>query len=84
MGELPALIIDSRHRFFRSPRKLRLAPGFHTLLARVAEGSEESLHLNMSMGFVHIGTLKEVGRKFDRLIDVHILEKMLGQSAHDK
>jgi phosphinothricin acetyltransferase len=51
--------------------------GFHTLIARVAEGSEESLHLNASMGFLHVGTLKEVGRKFDRLIDVHIFQKML-------
>jgi len=51
--------------------------GFHTLIARVAEGSEESMHLNESMGFVHIGTLKEVGHKFDRLIGVHILQKML-------
>jgi phosphinothricin acetyltransferase len=50
---------------------------FHTLIARVAAGSEQSLHLNESMGFVHIGTLKEVGRKFGRLIDVHILQKML-------
>jgi L-amino acid N-acyltransferase len=54
--------------------------GFHTLIARVAEGSEESIHLNESMGFVHIGMLKEVGRKFNRLIGVHILQKMLGQS----
>jgi phosphinothricin acetyltransferase len=52
--------------------------GFHTLIARVAEGSEESLHLNAAAGFVHVGTLKEVGRKFGRLLDVHILQKMLG------
>jgi L-amino acid N-acyltransferase YncA len=65
-------------------RKLKLATieearrlGFHSLIARVAEGSQESLHLNQSMGFVHIGTLKEVGRKFGRLLDVHILQKML-------
>jgi L-amino acid N-acyltransferase len=51
--------------------------GFHTLIARVAAGSEESLHLNESMGFIHIGTLKEVGYKFGRRIDVHILQKML-------
>jgi L-amino acid N-acyltransferase len=51
--------------------------GFHTLIARVAEGSAESLHLNETMGFVRIGMLKEVGRKFDRLIGVHILQKML-------
>lgn len=54
-------------------RRLR----FHSIIARVAEGSNESLHLNESMGFVHVGTLKEVGRKFGRLLDVHILQKML-------
>jgi phosphinothricin acetyltransferase len=50
---------------------------FHTLIARVAEGGRESLHLNESLGFVHVGTLKEVGRKFGRFLDVHILQKML-------
>jgi L-amino acid N-acyltransferase len=50
---------------------------FHSLIARIAEGSRESLHLNESLGFVHVGTLKEVGRKFDRLLDVHIMQKML-------
>jgi len=49
----------------------------HTLIARVAEGSNESIHLNESAGFIHVGTLKEVGRKFGRLLDVHILQKML-------
>jgi phosphinothricin acetyltransferase len=51
--------------------------GFHTLIARVAEGSNESLHLNESFGFFHVGTLKQVGRKFGKLLDVHILQKML-------
>jgi L-amino acid N-acyltransferase YncA len=51
--------------------------GFHSLIARVAEGSQESIHLNESFGFVHIGVLKEVGRKFGRLLDVHIMQKML-------
>ena len=54
-------------------RRLKL----HTLLARVAEGSEESLHLNYSVGFVHVGTMKQVGRKFGRLLDVHLLQLML-------
>jgi len=54
-------------------RRLR----FHTLIARVAEGSHESLHLNETLGFVHVGTMKEVGRKFGRLLEVHILQKML-------
>ncbi|MGA9405566.1 MAG: N-acetyltransferase family protein [Bacteroidota bacterium] len=50
---------------------------FHTLIARVAEGSQESLHLNESVGFIHVGTMKQVGRKFGKLLDVHILQKML-------
>ena len=54
--------------------------GYHTLIARVAEGSEESLHLNESLGFARVGTLKEVGRKFGRLLDVHILQLMLADS----
>jgi L-amino acid N-acyltransferase len=51
--------------------------GFHTIIARVAEGSNESLHLSRSLGFVHVGTLREVGRKFGKLIDVHIMQKIL-------
>jgi len=50
---------------------------FHTLIARIAEGGDVSLHLNESFGFARVGTLKEVGRKFGRLLDVHILQKML-------
>ncbi len=54
-------------------RRLR----FHTLIARIAEGSQESIHLNESAGFMHVGTLKEVGRKFGRLLDVHIMQLVL-------
>ena len=50
---------------------------YHTLIARVAQESLASLHLNQSMGFVLVGTLKEVGRKFGKLLDVHILQLML-------
>jgi L-amino acid N-acyltransferase len=54
-------------------RRLR----YHTLIARIAEGSNESIHLNESAGFVHVGTLKEVGRKFGKLLNVHVMQKML-------
>lgn len=50
---------------------------YHTLIARVAEGSEASLHLNASFGFVCTGTLKEVGYKFGKYLDVHFLQLML-------
>ena len=51
--------------------------GYHTLIARITAGSEVSLHLNESTGYFHVGTLKEVGRKFGKLLDVHILQKIL-------
>ena len=51
--------------------------GFHSLIARVADGSKASVHLNEIAGFNHVGTLKEVGRKFGKLLDVHVLQKML-------
>lgn len=50
---------------------------YHTLIARAADGSQESLHLNQSFGFQLVGTLKEVGHKFGRYLDVHIMQKML-------
>ena len=46
--------------------------GYHTLIARVAQGSDASRHLNESLGFVHVGTLKEVGLKFGRRLDASV------------
>jgi len=55
--------------------------GFHTLIARVVQESRVSIHLNEQAGFVHVGTLREVGRKFGRLLDVHIMQLMLQDGA---
>ncbi len=56
--------------------------GYYTLIARMAEESLESIHLNQSFGFEHIGTMKEVGLKFGRRLDVHIMQLMLKPSAN--
>ena len=50
---------------------------FHTLIARVAGESSVSLHLSRSIGFEDVGIMKEVGRKFGRLLDVHVLQMLL-------
>ena len=50
---------------------------YHTLIARIAEGSIESVRIHEGVGFVHIGTMKQVGRKFGKLLDVHIYQRML-------
>lgn len=54
----------------------RLA-GLHTVIARVAEGNEISIHLFESTGFEPIGVMKEVGLKFGRRLDVYLLQKIL-------
>ena len=51
--------------------------GFHTIIAGVAKGSDASLHLNKSFGFEVVGTFRQVGRKFGKLLDVTYLQKFL-------
>jgi L-amino acid N-acyltransferase len=53
------------------------AHGFHSLIGRVAAGHTASRRLHESLGFVHIGTEREVGRKFGRWIDMELLQRML-------
>lgn len=54
--------------------------GYHSLVVRVTEESLASVHLNEQAGFVTVGILKEVGRKFGRLLDVRIMQKMLKEN----
>lgn len=48
----------------------------HTLIARIAGENEVSVYLHESVGFGLVGVMREVGRKFDRLIDVHLMQKI--------
>jgi len=48
----------------------------HTIVAYVSQGNEVSLHLHKAVGFQEIGVAREVGRKFGRLLDVHIMQKI--------
>jgi L-amino acid N-acyltransferase len=51
--------------------------GVHAVLSRITEGNATSLRLHEEFGFWTVGTMKEVGVKFGRLLDVHLLEKIL-------
>ncbi len=53
------------------------AHGFHSLMARVAGGHAASRGLHEALGFVHVGTEREVGRKFGRWVDMDLLQRML-------
>jgi L-amino acid N-acyltransferase YncA len=48
--------------------------GLHTAILRIAEGNDASIKLAESLGFKHIGVMKEVGHKFGKLLDVYIMQ----------
>eukprot|EP01114_Cavostelium_apophysatum_P000366 TRINITY_DN10342_c0_g1_i1.p1 TRINITY_DN10342_c0_g1~~TRINITY_DN10342_c0_g1_i1.p1 ORF type:complete len:208 (-),score=8.85 TRINITY_DN10342_c0_g1_i1:35-610(-) len=48
----------------------------HTIIARIADGNDHSIKLHHSCGFQHIGVMKEVGYKFERFIDVVMMQWM--------
>ena len=56
--------------------------GFHTVIGRIAEGNEVSVRLAESVGFRHIGVMKETGRRFGKLLDVYLMQKIY--SADDR
>jgi L-amino acid N-acyltransferase len=55
--------------------------GLHSILARVAEGNPVSVKIHESAGFEMVGTMKEVGRKFGRLLDVHLMQLVQGGTS---
>jgi phosphinothricin acetyltransferase len=51
--------------------------GLHTIVSRIAGGNETSVRLHELLGFHHIGIMKEVGKKFGRLIDIYLMQIIL-------
>jgi len=48
--------------------------GLHTVIARIAGSNKISADLCKSFGFQYIGTMREVGKKFGQLLDVHLMQ----------
>jgi L-amino acid N-acyltransferase YncA len=53
------------------------ASGVHTAVALVALPNPGSVALHRTVGFEHVGTMREVGYKFDRWIDVAWYQRLL-------
>jgi L-amino acid N-acyltransferase YncA len=51
--------------------------GFHTVMARIVGHHDASIELHRSLGFEVVGVEKEVGRKFNRWLDVVVMQRML-------
>ncbi|MBI5116511.1 N-acetyltransferase [Candidatus Poribacteria bacterium] len=50
--------------------------GLHTVVARIVAGNDISVRLHESTGFHHIGVMREVGRKFGKVLDVYLMQKI--------
>jgi L-amino acid N-acyltransferase YncA len=53
------------------------ALGYRALLARISADNEASVRLHAQLGFTVAGTLREVGVKFGRTLDVCIMEVLV-------
>ena len=49
----------------------------HVLIALIVEGNSLSIYLHESAGFWKVGTMKEVGRKFGKILDINIMQLIL-------
>lgn len=51
--------------------------GFHSVIARIEAGGTPSRALHEACGFQLVGIEREVGRKFNRWLDVVVMERLL-------
>lgn len=49
----------------------------HTVISVITGGNEASIRLHERLGFVHCGTIKEVGVKFGKLLDIENYQLMV-------
>jgi len=57
--------------------KLARENKLHVIIARISGENGVSIHLHKKYGFTYVGLLKEVGFKFNRYIDVHLMQLIL-------
>jgi phosphinothricin acetyltransferase len=51
--------------------------GFHAIVARIAGDNPASVRLHESLRFEYAGREREVGRKFERWLDVVVMQRLL-------
>ena len=53
--------------------------GFHTVIARIAAPNPASVRLHRRFGFRRVGVEQDVGYKFERWLDVVVMQKALAE-----
>jgi len=53
------------------------ARGAHSIFAGVSSGNPAGVGFHQALGYTHVATLPEVGHKFGKTFDLHLLQKRL-------
>jgi phosphinothricin acetyltransferase len=64
-------------RMYADLLDLLVADGVHLAVAGIALPNPASIALHRAFGYVDVGVMREVGRKFDRWLDVLWVQKLL-------
>ena len=51
--------------------------GFHSVVGRIVGDHDTSIALHAACGFEQVGREREIGRKFNRWLDVVLMQRML-------
>ena len=57
--------------------RLATAHGFHSVIGRIVGQNGPSIAVHEACGFRHIGTEREIGRKFGKWLDVAVMQLLL-------
>lgn len=55
----------------------RQDPSIHSVISVITSGNEASIYLHEELGFLHCGTMKEVGVKFGKYLDIDNYQMMV-------
>jgi L-amino acid N-acyltransferase YncA len=58
--------------------------GNHTVISRITQGNESSIHIHEKFGYRHVGVMKEVGFKFGKFLDVHMMQLLYQEPGNKK
>ena len=81
--ELSVYVAKSSHNqgigksLMKEAIKLAGLQNYHCIISRIDSSNELSLYLHKKLGFTYIGTMKEIGFKFGKYIDIIILQLLL-------
>jgi phosphinothricin acetyltransferase len=51
--------------------------GYRTIVASIAKDNRAGLALYSKLGFDHVGTIRDAAHKFDRWMDITLVQKSL-------